>query len=117
MLLAQGMPLPRAGHQNSLQVWMIVKPDSKHVPDFALIPIGGGPDVGDGWEGWVLTLKRDFQTKVLVAFVREQMIDDREVTVRLAVARGSLPLVNCGQIVKCAVRFRDLSLKIAQQVV
>ena len=51
MILAQRMPLPCTRHQNSREVRMPVERDAEHVPRFALVPIGGGTDLGDSWGG------------------------------------------------------------------
>src|SRR6516162_2465445 len=44
VILAQWMALPLLGKQNALQVGVTGKSDTEHVEDFALQPVGGGPE-------------------------------------------------------------------------
>ena len=47
VLLTQRVAHPTLRHQEAFQMRMTVEDDPKHVEHFALIPIGGGPDVRD----------------------------------------------------------------------
>ena len=44
VILAEGMPLPLIGKQNAFEIRMAAKSDAEEVEDFALEPVGGGPD-------------------------------------------------------------------------
>lgn len=73
---------------------MTVECDPKHVEDFALVPVGRGPQAGGGGNPGALFLKRNLETNVLVSFKREKVIDDREVGGRLVNSMHPLTLVD-----------------------
>src|ERR1700687_484708 len=56
MILTQWMPSPSLRHQNPGQMRMILEHDAKHVPYFALIPVGRWPDIGSGIQSEVVAL-------------------------------------------------------------
>jgi hypothetical protein len=62
VVLAKRVALPLVGEQNALQVGMATKGDAKEVEDFALEPIGGGPD-GDEAAGLFIGAEWNFQTQ------------------------------------------------------
>src|SRR5678810_1002488 len=49
VVLAKRMSLPAIGQKDALHVRMARELDSEHVEDFALEPIGGGPDGNRTW--------------------------------------------------------------------
>src|ERR1051326_6561760 len=104
------MALPGARHQDSFKVRMAVKRDAEHVPDFALVPIRCGPEIRDGCQRWIVAIQRNLKANVLVALVREQVIDDREITWGLIGARVAHTLVNGSEVIKRAIGLRDISL-------
>ena len=66
---------------------MAVEDDAEHVPHFALVPVGGGPDVRDASAATGRSSgKGDLDADVFVALERKQMIDDGEIARRLAIA-------------------------------
>ena len=44
MVLAQGVPFPGGGQQDAAQVGVAAELHAEHVPGFALVPVGVGPD-------------------------------------------------------------------------
>src|ERR1043166_1291486 len=104
------MALPGARHQDSFKVRMAVKRDAKHVPDFALVPISGGPEIRYSWQRRMVAIQRNLKANVFVALVREQVIDDREITWRLISARVAHTLVDGREVIKRAIGLRDISL-------
>src|SRR5277367_3768108 len=53
---------------------MAFKANAKEVVIFALVPVGGGPDSGDGMDGGVAAIQLHFQAQALAAIQRNQMI-------------------------------------------
>src|SRR5581483_6184530 len=97
MIFTKRMAIPCFRHQNSRQVRMIVEPDAKHVPYFALIPIGRGPDICSSIQSEVVALERYFQPDIFVAIEGQQMVDNREIAIRLALTKFPFPLINRSQ--------------------
>ena len=94
VLLAQGVALPPRGHEDAAQVGMAVNRDAEHVPDFALVPVGVGPEVGDGAHGGVLAVEGHLDPHVLVSLQGDKVVDDAEVGRRLALAVRPRALVD-----------------------
>src|SRR6185437_17129065 len=84
MILTQWMASPGLRHQNAGQVRMILKHDAKHVPYFALIPVGGCPDIGSSIQCEVVALEWYFDSDIFVAIEGQQMVNNGEVAVWLA---------------------------------
>ena len=89
VVLAQRVALPGGRHQDAAQVRVAVEADAEHVPDLALVPVGGRPDAGDAWaatrfvvEAGTLSRRSALRSK------REQVVDDGEVA-RPAARRGA----------------------------
>ncbi len=98
MVLAQRMALPRWGQEDAAQVRMAGEGDAEHVPGFALVPVGVGPEVGDGGNAGGVALQRHLDADVLVPVEGHEMVDEREVAGRLAVAMRAQALVDDGQV-------------------
>src|SRR5262249_33295318 len=113
---AQWMALPCRRHQDAPQMRMAVEDDAEHVPHLALVPVGRGPDAGDGVQRRALVRERHLDPHVLVALEGEQVIDDREVARGLVAAGGADALVNGREIVEEAIGPLRLCLEIAQHL-
>src|SRR5215469_2868567 len=100
VVLAQRMAGPGLGHENSHQVRMAPESNAEHVPNLALVPVGGWPDVGDAVWVRVFSFKWNFDTDVLVAVEGKQVINNGEITLGLGLAVFSWPLVNGSQVVE-----------------
>ena len=100
VFLAQGMAAPGPRHQDATEVRMSLEPDPEHVPDFPLVPVRRGPDVGDGGKRGVLAFEGDLQADVLVAVIGEEVIHDGEIACRLAGLARAGPLIDRRQVVE-----------------
>ena len=60
---AQRMSLPVVRHENPAQIFVAVKADAEHVKNFALIPVGRRPDIGNAFEYRVGPQQRHFQAQ------------------------------------------------------
>src|SRR5215813_7660496 len=94
MFLTQGMTMPGRRRQDASQVRMAGEGDSEHIPHFALVPVGRGPDVSDGFERRALASERHFDPDILVALEGEQVINDCEIAYGLIIAVVADALVN-----------------------
>ena len=103
MVLAQRVALPGRRHQYPLEVGMAVEGDAEHVPDLALVPVGGGPDIDDAGQRRLVAGERHLDADVVVTFVGKKVVDDREVARRLTFTVGAHTLVDGGQVVEHAV--------------
>src|ERR671923_1959955 len=103
MILAEGMTVPGGGHQNAPEVWMALEDDAEHIPDFALIPIGRGPEINDAADGGEFALERDLEADVGVAIVGQELIDHGEIAVRLPMALRTDALVDGGEVIQYSV--------------
>ena len=98
MVLAQRMSLPGRRHDDALEMRMAFKDDAEHIPYFALVPIGRGPNITDSREGKAGFDQRNFETNILVAAKREQMIDNGKVAFGKAMPVGALALIDGRQV-------------------
>lgn len=53
-------------HEDALEIWVICEGDTHHIPDFALVPICGFPEMDGGGDGFLF---RYFGLEAEVAFV------------------------------------------------
>ena len=114
VLLPQRVPAPPRRHENPLQVRVPVEADAEHVPHLALVPVGGGPDVDGAGQRRRVARERHLYAHVGVAVVGEEVIDNREVARRLALAMRAGALVDGRQVVQRLVWLLDLRLEEAQ---
>ena len=98
-------------------MWMPVEDDAEHVPDFALVPVRGGPKVCHGGERGCAAGERHFDSNVCVTLVGKQVIDDGEVARRLVLAMDTLTFVDGSEVEEHAIRARDFFAQIVQDVV
>ena len=93
-----------------------VKDDPEHVPYLTLVPIGGGPDIGNRGHRQIRFDECNLETDVRITLERQQVIDDGELACWLVVAIRSRTLVDRRQIVQHAVRPFRFQLQVAQHV-
>jgi hypothetical protein len=86
-----GITLP---HDDAAQVGVAGKADTHHVPDLALVPIGGRPNVADGARGRFIVADGDrLETQVQIVRERVKLVDQ-------LVARLLLEMVNARNVEK-----------------
>src|SRR5690606_12711123 len=83
--------------------------DAVQIPDFALVPVGVGPDAGGGGQVEVTLGQGDLDHHVTVTLQRHQVIEDREVGVRQAAALGAQAFVDAVQVVEHHVGTRQVA--------
>ncbi len=115
VVFAQRVAVPGGRHEEAAQVRMAVEGDAKHVPDFTLVPVGGGPEGGACGQAGIGGGQGHLQAHVGVAFVGEQVVDDGEVAGGLAVAVLADALVDGGEVVEEGERPFHPHLQIAQR--
>src|SRR5215813_6600409 len=94
---------------------MTVKDDTEHVPYFALVPIGGGPDIRDTRQRKPVLRKGYLDAHILVSIKRKQMIDNGKVARRLAIAMYFHTFIDGGEVVQHLVRPVYLFFEKAEQ--
>ena len=94
---------------------MTVEDDSEHVPHFALVPVGGGPDVRDAGQRKAVLRQGHLDAHIFVPVKGKEMIDDREIAGRLAVAMHPHALIDGGEVVQHLVGPIDLFFEKAEQ--
>ena len=67
------IPFP---HQDPAKIRMAGETNTHHVVNFALVPVGGGPERGDGWDLKMVLRDSGFQAEVDVRVQRVKFIDD-----------------------------------------
>lgn len=100
VILAQRMALPGRRHQHAGQVRVAGEGDAVHVPHFALVPVGVGPDTGGGGQVEVALGQGDLDHHVTITLQRHQVVEHAEVGARQAAAMGAQPLVDAVQVVE-----------------
>ena len=115
MLLAQRVALPGKGHEDAAQRRVSVEAHAEHVPHLALVPVGRGPQAGDRGQRGVAVRQRHLDAQVLVPLVGEEVIEDREVALGLAVAVPAEAFVDGGEVVQRAEGTRHLGLEELQE--
>jgi len=100
VLLAQRVPSPGGRQQNTTEIGMTIKGHAKHVPGFALVPVGNRPDVGDARAMRRVALQRHLQANIAIEPERHEVVDHREISRGLSVAMLAQPLVDRKQIVQ-----------------
>ena len=105
VILAQRMALPGAGHQEPHQVGVTLELDTEKIPDLAFVPVGVGPDTGDGRQLQVVGSERDLDAHIAVSLDRQEVIKDGEIGRRHARAMAAQPLVDAVQIEEHRIGF------------
>ena len=116
VILAQRMAFPGRRHHDAAQIRVAVEHDAEHVPDFALVPVGVGPDAGRGRGGQVVVEQRYLEPDLGHRRQTQQVIDDREVAGRLIDAVLAHALVDRGEIEQHAVAWRGVLLQKSQHL-
>src|SRR5689334_3581608 len=77
IILPQGMAFPVLGEQDAEQLRVVGEPDAREVEDFALVPVGGGPDRRD---------RRNLRqlARLIVLPARQDQLDREAVALREA---------------------------------
>ena len=94
---------------------MAIEDDPEHVPHFALVPIGGGPDVRDTRQRKPVFRQGYLDAYIFVPLKRKEMIDNRKIACRLAIAMYPHALIDGGEVVQHLVRPVDLFFEKAEQ--
>src|SRR3954453_13700023 len=109
------MSNPTLWHQQALQMRMPVKNNSEHVPHFALVPIGSGPDARYSRQGQAVFRQGYLDADIFVPLERKEMIDNRKIARRLTVAMLSHALINGREVIQHLVRTIDIFFEKAEQ--
>jgi hypothetical protein len=109
VVLAQRVAGPGARHHDALQVGVAAEADAVEVPHLALVPVGVRPDPGDRRQRQVIARQRHLDAHVAVALQRQQVIEDREIRGRKALAMRAQPLVHAMQVVEHGVGARGVA--------
>ena len=83
--------------------------DTEHVPDFALVPVGVGPDTGHGWQVQVALGQGHLDHHVAVSLDRQQVVEHAEVGTWQALALGAQALVHAVQVIEHDVRLGQVA--------
>ena len=100
VILAQRVTFPRGRHHDPRQVRVAAEVDAIEVPDFALVPVGVGPDAGDAGHIQITFAQGDLEHDVAVTRQRHQVIEHGEIRIRQATTLSSQALVNTMQVVQ-----------------
>ena len=92
-VLAQGIKGVAVPHEDTAQIGMIGEADAHHVEDFAFVPVGVGPEVGDGGPSEVTFGDAEFEAEVIAAFKRvaHSSIRDRRAAENAVIKRVKVP--------------------------
>src|SRR4029453_7532635 len=104
MLFAERVARPSLGHQNPFKVRVTVKSDPEHVPHFALVPVGGGPDIGNARQRKLVLRKGYLDAQIFVSIEGQKMIDNGEITRRRPIALRFHPFIDGGGVVHTFLR-------------
>ena len=112
MILAKRMSHPGLRHKQAFQVWMSLKADPEHVPDFPFVPVRRWPKIGTRINRRLVPLERHFNADVLVPVKRQQVVHQREVACRWPLGMIPHALVDGGEVVEHPVRLIDFLFQI-----
>ena len=96
---------------------MPIEGDAEHVPDFALVPVRGRPEIRHRGERWRAAGERDFDANVGVTFIGKQVIDDGKVVRRLVLTMDALTFIDGSKVEEHAIRARYSCPEIVQDAV
>src|SRR5215469_1334956 len=106
---------PTLWQQQALQMRMPVKNNSEHVPHFALVPIGSGPDARYSRQGKAVFRQGYLDADIFVPLQRKEMIDNSKIARRLTVAMLPHALIDGGEVIQHLVRAVDIFFEKAEQ--
>src|SRR5215469_3801765 len=106
---------PTLWHQQALQMRMPLKNNSEHVPHFALVPIGSGPDARYSRQGKVVLRQRYLDADIFVPLERKEMIDNSKIALRLTVTMLPHALIDGREVIQHLVRTIDILFEKAEQ--
>src|SRR5690348_13401014 len=105
---------PALWHQQASQMRMPVKNNSEHVPDFALVPIGRGPDAHYSRQGKAVFRQSYLDADICVPLERKEMIDNRKIARRLTVAMLPHTLIDGREVIQHLVRTVEIFFEKAE---
>ena len=108
VLLAQRVPLPPGRHEQPVEVGVAGDADAEHVPELALVPVGGGPHAGHRVHARRVLRQRHLEAHVRVPAVGDEVVEDAERGVGLALAVQPLALVDAAEVVEHRERLGGL---------
>ena len=94
---------------------MPVKNNSEHVPHFALVPIGSGPDARCSRQGKAVFRQGYLDADIFVPLEGKEMIDNRKIARRLTLAMLPHALIDGREVIQHLVRTVDILFKKAEQ--
>src|SRR5215469_15570659 len=106
---------PTLWQQQALQMRMPVKNNSEHVPHFALVPIGSGPDARYSRQGEAVFRQGYLDADIFVPLERKEMINIRKIARRLSVAMLTHALIDGREVIQHLVRTVDVFFEKAEQ--
>ena len=116
VLLAQRVPVPPRRHEQPVQVVVAGDVDAEHVPELALVPVGGGPHAGHALHLRRLRRQRHLEAHVGVPPVGDEVVVDAEGGVGHALAVQPLALVHAAEVVEHRERLGGLLAQVPQHL-
>ncbi len=109
-VLAQRVTFPGWRHHDARQVRVAFEVDAEHVPDFALVPVGVGPDAGDGRHAEVAFGQGHLDHHVTITLQRHEVIEHGEIGAgRQPLTLGAQTLVHAVQVIEHDVRLGQVA--------
>ncbi len=90
--------------------------DAEHLRQLALVPVGGGPHIGDGGHFGRLLGQRHLEAHVGVPSVTDEVVEDAERGVGLALPVQPLALVHAAEVVEHGERLGGFAPEVAQHL-
>ena len=116
VLLAQRVPVPPRRHEQPVQVVVAGDADAEHVPELALVPVGGGPHAGHALHLRRLLGQRHLEAHVGVPAVGDEVVEDAEGGVGHALAVQPLALVHAAEVVEHRERLGGLLAQVPKHL-
>ena len=111
VLLAQRVPVPPRRHEQAVEVGVAGDADAEHVPELALVPVGGGPHAGHRVHLRLVRRQRHLEAHVGVPAVGDEVVEDAEGGVGHALAVLPLALVDAAEVVEHRERLGGLACR------
>ncbi len=109
-VLAQRVTFPGRRHHDAGQVRVTGKVDAVHVPHFTLVPVGVGPETGNGRHAEVALGQGDLDHYVTITLDRHQVIKHSEVGAAWQpLTLGAQTLVHAVQVIEHDVRLGQVA--------